>query len=65
MSDPMFLTLNHRQLGRNRLPDRILVPTETDALKLIGREREARRFKELLKITTAMFPELAALRRLC
>ena len=51
--------LNHRQLGRNRLPDRIFVPTETDALRLIGREREARRFQELHKITTAMFPELA------
>lgn len=51
--------LNHRQLGRNRLPDRISVLTEADALKLIGREKEARRFQDLHKITTAMFPELA------
>ena len=51
--------LNHRQLGRNRLPDRISVPTEADALKLVGREKEARRFQDLNKTTTAMFPELA------
>jgi hypothetical protein len=51
--------VNHRQLGRNRLPDRIVVPTEADVLKLIGREKEARRFQDLHKITTAMFPELA------
>jgi hypothetical protein len=51
--------LNHRQLGRNRLPDRISVPTEADALKLIGREKEARRFQDLAQITIAMFPTLA------
>jgi hypothetical protein len=50
--------LNHRQLGRNKIPDRISVPTESDALKLIGKEREARRFRDLLRSTTDIFPEL-------
>jgi hypothetical protein len=51
--------LNHRQLGRNKVPDRISVPTENDALKLIGKEKEARQFRDLLRSTTDMFPELA------
>jgi hypothetical protein len=51
--------LNHRQLGRNMIPDRISVPTEDDALKLIGKEKEVRRFRNLLRSTTDMFPELA------
>src|SRR5215471_16516196 len=28
---------NHRQLGRNRAPSRVTVPTESDALRLIGK----------------------------
>jgi hypothetical protein len=51
--------INHRQLGRNRIPNRISIPTESDALRLIGKEREGRRFKELAQITTGKFPELA------
>jgi hypothetical protein len=51
--------INHRQLGRNRIPNRISIPTQSDALRLIGKEREGRRFKELEQITTGKFPELA------
>jgi len=51
--------VNHRQLGRNRMPNRVSVPTESDALRLIGKEREGRRFRELAQATTAKFPALA------
>src|SRR5215831_17503681 len=51
--------VNHRQLGRNRMPARVSVPTESDALRLIGKEREGRRFRELAQVTTTKFPALA------
>jgi hypothetical protein len=51
--------INHRQLGRNRMPNRISVPTESDALRLIDKEREGRRFRELAEVTIAKFPALA------
>lgn len=51
--------INHRQLGRNRIPNRISIPTQSDALRLIGKEREGRLFKELAHITTGKFPALA------
>jgi hypothetical protein len=51
--------INHRQLGRNRIPNRISIPTESDALRLIGKEREGRRFKDLAQITIEKFPALA------
>jgi hypothetical protein len=50
--------INHRQLGRNRMPSRASVPTESDALRLIGKERAGRRFRELAQVTTAKFPAL-------
>jgi hypothetical protein len=51
--------VNHRQLGRNRMPGRIAVPTESDALRLIGMEREGRRFRALAQVTTEKLPTLA------
>jgi hypothetical protein len=51
--------INHRQLGRNRMPNRISVPTESDALRLIDKEREGRRFRELAEVTIGKFPALA------
>jgi hypothetical protein len=51
--------INHRQLGRNRMPNRITVPTESDALRLINMEREGRRFRTLSQVTTERFPALA------
>jgi hypothetical protein len=50
--------INHRQLGRNRMPSRISVPSESDALRLIGKERAGRRFRELTQVTTGKFPAL-------
>src|SRR5215831_15713136 len=51
--------VNHRQLGRNRMPTRVSVPTESDALRLIGKERAGRQFRELAQVTTGKFPALA------
>ena len=48
--------VNHRQLGRNRVPAGVVVPSEADALRLIGKERDARRFGELAQATLAAFP---------
>jgi hypothetical protein len=57
--DIEWIDINHRQLGRNRIPDRIAVPTEADALKLIGMERTAARFEQLCRSTERSFPILA------
>jgi hypothetical protein len=49
----------HRVHGRNALPVGATVPTEADALRLIGKTREAERFARLSEATLAEFPELA------
>jgi hypothetical protein len=54
-----WIEVNHRQLGRNQIPDGISVPTESDALRLIGKDREARRFYDRAQSTLAIFPSLA------
>lgn len=48
----------HRIHGANELPAAITVDTETDALALIGKTREADRFSELATQTLKRFPEL-------
>jgi hypothetical protein len=50
--------INHRQLGRNRIPAAVSLPTEGDALRLIGKVREAEGFRELTRQTEAQFPVL-------
>ena len=50
--------INHRQLGRNRLPEKIIVPSEAAALHLLGRLADARRFDRLAGTTLAAFPQL-------
>jgi hypothetical protein len=57
--DIEWADINHRQLGRNRMPSRVTVPTESDALRLIDMEREGRRFRTLAQVTTERFPTLA------
>lgn len=52
--------INHRQLGRNRLPDKIVLATEADALRLLGRQADARRFDRLAGATLGAFPQLQA-----
>ncbi|MDQ1817980.1 DUF3322 domain-containing protein [Massilia sp. CCM 9210] len=51
--------INHRQLGRNRIPDSVLFESEEDALRLIGRQAEARRVDQLAAATVSVFPQLA------
>lgn len=50
--------INHRQLGRNRIPVAAFIPSEEDALRLIGRGADARRFDRLAGMTLAAFPTL-------
>lgn len=57
--------INHRQLGRNRLPATAAVETEEDALRMLGRQAEALRFDRLADATLAMFPALAPWLRRC
>ena len=52
--------VNHRLLGRNRVPARIVVPGEREALELIGKTDEAARFRSLAATTLEMLPELGA-----
>lgn len=56
--DIEWTDINHRQLGRNRIPSRITVPTEADALKLIGKEKSAARFEQLRQSIERSFPTL-------
>lgn len=49
---------NLRQLGLNRVPVSVTVPTEQDALRLLGKERQMARFRALAAETLATFPEL-------
>ena len=49
---------NNRQLGRNKVPLGVQLPTRADALALIGRTEEAARFDALVAATLARFPAL-------
>jgi hypothetical protein len=52
--------INHRQLGRQHVPATAVVASAEDALRLIGRLLDARRFDRLAALTLASFPELRA-----
>jgi hypothetical protein len=56
--DLVWREVRHRQLGRNRIPCEIVVPTEAHALALIGEQEEARRFEALASATQTAFPDL-------
>ncbi len=56
--DVEWTEINHRQLGRNRVPDKVVVSTEADALRLIGTQKDAERFERLSRMTQERFPEL-------
>lgn len=53
-----FREIHHRQLGRNSLPVAAWLDTEEDALALIGKRREAARFRELSGTIEPAFPQL-------
>lgn len=57
--DIEWTEINHRQLGRNRVPARVAVPTEADAIRLIGKGQEAKRFSALADAMLTHFPVLS------
>jgi len=56
--DLTWSDINHRLLGRNRVPSGAVVPTCDDALAIARRSAEAGRFRGLFAETTARFPAL-------
>ena len=52
--------VNHRLLGRNRVPARVVVPGEREALELLGKTDDAARFRSLAAATLEKLPELVA-----
>jgi hypothetical protein len=53
--------INHRSLGRNRIPVAAIFNTLNDILTLIGKTDDADRFAELYTTITTRFPELTDL----
>ena len=56
----VWVESNNRQLGRNRRPIGVRLPTYADALTLIGKSAEAALFDELAALTLERFPVLGA-----
>ena len=54
----VYTEVNHRQLGMNRVPQSLVVPSEQDALALIGKRRQAESFDRLVRTTRETHPEL-------
>lgn len=54
-----FDEVDHRQLGTNQVPGRVLIPTEAAALRIIGKTHAAERFRALREQTVALFPALS------
>lgn len=57
--DIEWIDINHQQLGRNRVPARVWVLSESDAVRLIGKQREVRQFDEVVQSTSAALPRLS------
>lgn len=57
--DIEWIETNHRVLGRNRVPDRIAIRSEQDALRLIKKDKHAARFDKLAGLIIGRFPVLA------
>jgi hypothetical protein len=55
-----FEEIVHRQLGRNRVPGRVWVSTEADALRILGKQRAAENFHSLRRMILAAIPALDA-----
>ncbi len=49
---------NHPQLGRNRIPVAAVLESERDGLTLIGKRRDAARFRALAATITTAYPKL-------
>ena len=48
----------HRQLGKNRIPATVHIPSEADALALVGKRRDAELVVSLADVTRTQVPEL-------
>jgi hypothetical protein len=53
-----WIDVNHRQLGANRVPAGVVVPTVEDALELIGKRRAADRWQAQRALTERVCPAL-------
>lgn len=51
--------VEHRRIGRNRVPTGIVIPTRDDALRLVRRVREAERYRDLAELTASGCPALS------
>lgn len=51
--------IDHRVLGKNRMPVRVVVPSLEDALRLIGKGRDLERFLARARDTLVRFPSLS------
>lgn len=56
--DVVYAEVNLRELGKNRVPEALVVPSEDDALALIGKRRQAESFDALVTATRAAQPGL-------
>ncbi|MDQ3001361.1 MAG: DUF2220 family protein [Fibrobacterota bacterium] len=56
--DIVSTEINNRRIGRNSLPTSVTLLTEADALRLIGKVREAALFRSLSALTLEKLPEL-------
>lgn len=52
--------INHRQLGRNSVPDQVIIRTFDAAVHLAGKQGAVREFDRLAALTLAQFPALSA-----
>jgi hypothetical protein len=50
--------INHRILGRNRVPAAACVVCDEDALRMIGKTHDAARFREIVALTCERLPQL-------
>jgi hypothetical protein len=53
-----WVEIDHRVLGRNRVPGRVLLPSECEALEIIGRTKDAARFRAMAADASERLPEL-------
>lgn len=56
--DIVMREINHRQLGRNSVPEKVVIPSADDAFRWLGRGADVHRFDQLARITMAAFPPL-------
>ena len=51
--------VDHRVLGRNRVPRRVVIAERSDALRLIDRSEDARRYQRLAEVTAERLPAVS------